>query len=310
MSKSGLKVFAPASVANAAVGYDILGFAIEGIGDDVLVRQGSKKGLTISEIHHNKSLSKDISKNTAGFAASRLLKDLGYQDEPIDMVLYKNMPIGTGLGSSASSAVAGVFAVNEYLGRPLDKKALLKYAVDGESVADGARHADNVGPSLLGSFILLRDNESLDFVKLPSPPGLKIIIAHPEIEILTKDSRALLNSQVPLNDHIRQSGHLGCFVASLYRMDFELMKRSMHDFIIEPQRAHLIPEFKTIQTIAYEQGAICCSISGAGPSIFALALNTPAADLIEESWTRHFKDHHVSANIFQTKIDSTGAKKY
>ncbi|NNL93002.1 MAG: homoserine kinase, partial [Saprospiraceae bacterium] len=268
-----LRVFAPATVANVAVGYDILGFPINDIGDEVKIKAGVEKGLVIKTIYKNKGLSKDIYKNTAGLAAQKVLESLGLQDEPIQLELYKHMDIGTGLGSSASSAVAGAFGVNEYLGRPYSKQELLKFATIGEQVADGSFHADNVAPSLLGSFILIRDNDSLDYVKLPVPPGLKAVIVHPKIKILTKDSREILKSTISLDQHIKQSGNLAAFVSSLYRTDLEMMSRSLSDCIIEPQRAHLIPHFQLIKESALSLGAIGCSISGAGPSIFCLCIN-------------------------------------
>ena len=175
-----LRVFAPASVANVAVGYDILGFAINDIGDEVMFKAGNEKGLILKSIHYNKGLSKDLYKNTAGFAALKVLESLGLEDEPIHMELYKNMDIGTGLGSSAASAVAGAFGINEYLGRPYTKQELLPFATQGEQIADGSYHADNVAPSLLGSFILIRDNATLDYVKLPIIKGLKAVIVHPK----------------------------------------------------------------------------------------------------------------------------------
>ena len=207
-----LRVFAPASVANVAVGYDILGFAINDIGDEVMFKAGNEKGLILKSIHYNKGLSKDLYKNTAGFAALKVLESLGLEDEPIHMELYKNMDIGTGLGSSAASAVAGAFGINEYLGRPYTKQELLPFATQGEQIADGSYHADNVAPSLLGSFILIRDNATLDYVKLPIIKGLKAVIVHPKIKILTRDSRNILSPQLKLDQHIQQSGNLGGYM--------------------------------------------------------------------------------------------------
>ena len=243
-NKRGLKVFAPATVANVAVGYDILGFAINDVGDELIVRQGSKAGLIIRAIHNNPDIPRDIMKNTAGYAAYKLMKSIGAENEPIEIELIKNMGIGTGLGSSAASAVAGAYAVNEFLGKPYSKDELLRFATLGEQIADGSFHADNVAPSLLGGIVLIRDNESLDAIKLPCPIGLKCVLIYPHIEVLTEEARKILSTEINLKDHIRQSGNLAAFVASLYRSDFELMKRSLSDCIIEPQRAHLIPFLK------------------------------------------------------------------
>jgi homoserine kinase len=302
-----LRVFAPASVANVAVGYDILGFAINDVGDEVMFKAGNEKGLILKSIHYNKGLSKDLSKNTAGFAALKVLESLGLEDEPIHMELYKNMDIGTGLGSSAASAVAGAFGINEYLGRPYTKQELLPFATQGEEIADGSYHADNVAPSLLGSFILIRDNATLDYVKLPIIKGLKAVIVHPKIKILTRDSRNILSPQLKLDQHVQQSGNLGAFVAALYRTDFDLLKRSLDDCIIEPQRAKLIPYFYDIKSIALDNGALGCSISGAGPSIFALCMNNIVAENIAESWKKLYTDKGIENNVHISDINTEGA---
>ena len=309
-SNKTVKVFAPASVANVAVGYDILGFAIDGMGDDILVREGSSEGLSIKSIHHNKALSKDISKNTAGVAAYELLKSLGKEDEPIEMEIYKNMSVGTGLGSSAASAVAGAYAVNAYLGKPYDKYELLKFATLGEQAADGSFHADNVAPSMLGSFILVRDNPTLDCVKLPVPSGLRAVIVHPKIEVLTKDSRSILSEEVRLSDHIRQSANLGGFLIGLYKSDFELMKRSLNDLIIEKQRSHLIPEFDKVKASALEHGALGCSISGAGPSVFCLCNNSLTAENIQSAWSHIYQKAGIDNDCFIANIDMEGVREY
>lgn len=303
-----LRVFAPATVANVAVGYDILGFPINDIGDEVKIKAGVEKGLVIKTIYKNKGLSKDIYKNTAGLAAQKVLESLGLQDEPIQLELYKHMDIGTGLGSSASSAVAGAFGVNEYLGRPYSKQELLKFATIGEQVADGSFHADNVAPSLLGSFILIRDNDSLDYVKLPVPPGLKAVIVHPKIKILTKESRKILKTTISLDQHIKQSGNLAAFVSSLYRTDLEMMSRSLSDCIIEPQRAHLIPHFQLIKESALSLGAIGCSISGAGPSIFCLCINSIIAENIHEKWASIYNSKKIDCDLYISDINTQGAR--
>lgn len=305
-----VKVFAPASVANVAVGFDILGFALMGMGDDVLIRKGTKEGLTIKTIHKGKSLSKDPEKNTAGVAALSLLKSLDLLREPLEMEIFKNMSIGTGLGSSAASAVAGALAVNAYLGNPFTKSQLLPFATAGEQLADGAYHADNVAPSLLGSMILVRDNDTLDCIKLPVPIGLRAVIIYPHIEVLTKDSRGVLSPTISLEQHIKQSANLAAFISSLYRSDFSLMQRSLNDIIIEPQRSRLIPGFKEIKNLAINAGALGCSISGAGPSVFCLCNNSIIAENIQDSWTRFYKDKSIEFDCFISDINREGAFVY
>jgi len=308
--ESGLKVFAPATVANVAVGYDILGFAIEALGDEVIVKKGDKPGLHITKIIKNKGLSLSLDKNTAGFSAFQLLKKLGLESEPIEMELIKNMDIGTGLGSSASSAVAGVFAVNEYLGSPFDKPGLLTFATQGEQIADGSFHADNVAPSLLGGIVLIRDNETLDCIKLPSPIGLKVIVIHPHIKILTRDSRDILKPDISLNSHIIQSGNLAAFVSGLYRSDFDIINRSLQDVIIEPQRAHLIPYFQEMKEIALRTSVMGFSISGAGPSMFGLCSNSIIAENAIENIKAFLFEKNINADFYISNINQEGAKIY
>ncbi len=308
---SGLKVFAPASVANMAVGYDILGFAIDGPGDEIIVRPGKSPGLVIKQITGTKKkLPLEVEKNTAGFAALQLMKHLGEETMPIEMEIHKKMPFGSGLGSSAASAVAGVFAVNEFLKSSLGKRDLVKFAVQGEQIADGAWHADNVAPSLLGGIILIRDNESLDLVKLPAPDGLFACVVYPHISVLTKDSRAILSDKVDLKQHIAQSGNLAYLVAALYRLDFDMIRRSLTDLIIEPQRATLIPHFYDMKDIALSNNALGFSISGAGPSVFALCENSLIAETVGEKIKALLQSKSIENDVFISKINTTGAFKF
>jgi len=307
---SGLKVFAPASVANVGMGYDILGFALDAPGDEIIVRRNDGKGLKITVITGAKGkLPKTVMENTAGFAAHKLLEHLGELDMGIDMEIHKKMPFGSGLGSSAASAVAGVMAINELLSRPLVKRELLPFAVLGEQIADGSYHADNVAPSLMGGMVLIRDNESLDVHRLNVPKGLYATVVHPHVKILTRDSRAILSNQVSLQAHIRQSGNLAAFVHALYRSDFDLIGRSLQDVIIEPQRAKLIPHFYAVKDAALKAGALGCSISGAGPSIFALSANSLIAEEVGQVMEKVFRDQKINCSLFQSGINQEGAIK-
>ena len=305
-----VKVFAPATVSNVAVGFDILGFAIDGLGDDVLVRKGTTPGLVLKTIHKNKELTKDILSNTATYGAYKLLQSLGLEKEPIEMELYKHMDIGTGLGSSAASAVAGVFAVNEFLGRPYTKRELLPFAMASEQMADGSYHADNIAPCMLGGFIFIRDNESLDCHRLAVPTGLRAVIVHPKIEVLTKSSRAVLKDNIALSEHIRQSGNLGGFLLGMYKSDFDLIKRALEDLIIEKQRAHLIPHFTEIKSNAIRAGALGCSISGAGPSVFALCNNSLIAENIKKQWSDLLLEKNIEFDCFIADINHEGVQAY
>ncbi len=307
MAREAVKVWAPASVANVAVGYDILGFAINGPGDEVLLKRGTKKGLKIVEITGAQGkLPLDPMKNTAGYAALKLLEHLGAMDEPLEMTIRKKMPFGSGLGSSAASAVGGVFAVNELLKTGLTKREILHFAVEGEKIADGAWHADNVAPSLLGGMTLIRDNDTLDVHKLYIPKGLQAIVIYPKVEVLTKDSRAILSDSLNLNQHIRQAGNLGGFIIGMYNSDFELIKRSLKDVIIEPQRAKLIPYFYEMKEASMSHGALGFSISGAGPSMFALCNNSLVAEKIIESANQIYSDNKIPIRAYHSDINNEG----
>jgi homoserine kinase len=309
---AGIKVFAPATVANMACGFDILGFALEKPGDEIVARFSDTPGLRITSITgtKGKKLPYEIEKNTAGYAAWRLLEHLGETERGIELEIRKKMPFGSGLGSSAASAVAGVMAVNELLRRPLEKRELLRFAVEGEQIADGAFHADNVAPSLIGGIVLVRNNAALDVHRLPVLNGLYAAVIHPNVQILTKDARAVLSDQVSLKKSVEQSGNLGGLIVGLFRGDLDLIARSSQDVIVEPQRAKLIPYFYDIKEAALQEGALGCSISGAGPSIFALCPNSLVAENVGAAMKRIFKDNKIRSSLFISPINSEGAIRY
>ncbi|HMQ49825.1 MAG TPA: homoserine kinase [Saprospiraceae bacterium] len=306
----GIKVFAPATVANVACGFDILGFALEKPGDEIIARFSDTPGLRITKITGAQGkLPYDIEKNTAGYAAMRLLEHLGETRLGIDMEIHKKMPFGSGLGSSAASAVGGVMAVNELLKRPLEKRELLPFAVLGEQIADGAYHADNVAPSLLGGMVLIRSNEELDVHRLFLPKGLFASVIYPHVEILTKDARAVLSDTVSLKKCIAQNGNLAGLIVGLFQSDFGLIGRSLEDVVIEPQRAKLIPYFYEVKQAALEQGALGCSISGAGPSIFALSPNSLVAEEVGKAMQKVFTQAGIENDLFLSPINQEGAVK-
>jgi homoserine kinase len=305
---SGVKVFAPASVANVACGFDILGFALNKPGDEVIARFSESPGLKISKITgDNGKLPLDIYKNTAGFAAAKFLEYIGESTKGIEIEIHKKMPFNSGLGSSAASAVAGVMAVNELLRRPLSKKELLPFAVLGEQIADDAYHADNVAPSLLGGILLIRNNPTLDVHRLPVPKGLFATIIHPHIEVLTKNARNILSKNISLNQCVLQSGNLGGFIVGLYNSDFDLLRRSLQDVIVEPQRAELIPHFYEVKNAALNEGALGCSISGAGPSVFALSQNSLIADQVGLAMKSVLNNFNIGSDLYLSSINQEGA---
>ena len=308
MTIGEVKVFAPASVANVAVGFDILGFALYQPGDEIIARRTEEPGVRIRQITGTgkKKLPLEAELNTAGYAALQLLKAQGIEDWGVELEVHKKMPFGSGLGSSAASAAGAVVAVNALLPQPLDRLSLLPYAVLGEQIADGAYHADNVAPSLLGGMILVRSNETLDVHRLPVPPNFYAAVVYPEVEILTKDARQVLQPTVSLAATIAQTGNLAGFITGLFTNDLELIGRSLTDHVVEPQRARLIPHFYEVKGAALEQGALGCSISGAGPSIFALTAELQQAQRAGHAMQAVFARNGIESHLFVSPINQDG----
>lgn len=304
-----VRVFAPATVANVAVGYDILGFAINRPGDEIVARfNPDLKGVKITSITGtgDKELPYEVLDNTAGVAAHTLLQHLGKEDVGIELEVHKRMPFGSGLGSSAASAAGAVVAVNELLGAPLSREALLYFAVLGEEVADGSFHADNVAPALVGGITLIRSNRSLDIHHLPVPSNLQVAVVHPDIEILTRDARAVLSDTVSLKKAVDQTGSIASFVIALYNNDLPLLGRSLHDHIVEPQRKQLIKGFDDVKKAALSRGALGCSISGAGPSVFALCDSGYLAQAAGQGMQEAFAAHGITSQLYVSPINQEG----
>ncbi len=306
--RNEVHVFAPASVANVACGFDTLGFAIQRPGDDVIVRFGDKPGLTITSITGDGGkLPLEPEKNTAGVSALALMEQLGVV-QGVEMEIHKGIPIGSGLGSSACSAVAGALAINELMGRPLSKPELLPFALKGEALASGgAIHADNVGPCLLGGMVLVRSNQDLDTVNIPTPAELHAAVVLPELEILTVEARNILRTEIPMKDATTQWGNLGGMIAGLMQADYGLISRSCQDTIAEPYRSKLIPGFYQVKQAALNAGALGCSISGAGPAIFALCQGDEVAFQVAIAMQQAFLDNNIKSERFVSTVNTHGA---
>jgi len=243
MSSDSVRVFAPATVANVACGFDVLGFAVNQPGDEVVVQQIDEPEIKITKIiGDNGMLPANAEKNTAGIAVKRMLEHID-SSKGFEIELYKKMPLRSGLGSSAASAVASVAAVNNLLGEPLTNLELLPFVIESERVVCGFPHADNAAPALLGGFTLIRSYEPLDVIRLPVPDSLYCTLLHPDVEVHTGHARKLLPQDVPLGDAVTQWGNLGGFITALHRNDYELLSRSLQDVIVEPVRSKLIPAF-------------------------------------------------------------------
>jgi len=270
--KNKIRVFAPATVANMICGYDILGFAVNEPGDEVIMKRVDKIGVQINSIKGDDGkLPLDSDKNTVSACVKLLLNDLGIEDQiGVEIDLIKHMPIGSGLGSSSASTVAGLFAINSLLGNPLTKEELMPYCVEGERLACGHGHADNVAPALLGGITLIRGYEPLDIINLPVPDELYAGIVYPQVSVPTRDARQLIKNKVALKDAVVQWGNIAGLITGLFKNDYDLISRSMNDVIIEPTRAILIPEFYEMKQIALDNNALSFGISGSGPSVVAI----------------------------------------
>ncbi len=303
-----IKIFAPATVANVACGFDIFGFAVDAPGDEVLVKKRSDNQLVISSITGDEGkLTYDVTKNTVTVPIIQYLKSIDSK-QGFEIELHKKMPLGSGLGSSSASSVAGVFAVNELLGKVLKSEELLPFSMEGERIACGSAHADNVAPALLGGFVVVRSYEPLEVFKVSTPADLYVSIVHPDIEVNTKDARHILRREVSLKNAISQMGNVAGMIAGLMKGDFELISHSMEDFIIEPVRSILIPEFWNVKNAALEAGALGCSISGAGPSIFAFSKGKDTAEKVAQVMKIAFEKVGIVANAYVSGVNQVGPK--
>lgn len=306
MSSQSIKVFAPATVANVVCGFDILGFAVNEPGDVLDMKLTSKPGVIIESIIGDEGkLTKDPYKNTVSACVINLLKHLNKEDIGFAINLEKKMPLGSGLGSSAASAVAGLFAANELLGRPLSKLELLPFAMEGEALACGHGHADNVAPSLFGGFTLIKSYEPLEVITLPIP-NLYCALLYPHVDVPTRDARQIIRSKVLLKDAVIQWGNIAGLISALYQHDYDLMGRSMKDVIVEPIRSMLIPEFDRLKEMALENGALSFGISGSGPTVFSLFKSKDEAAGSLQKQKDFLQNKGIQSNIYLSEINKTG----
>ena len=299
-----IKLFCPASVANVSCGFDVLGFCLEPVGDEMVIRKTSKKGIHIIKIEGQK-LPLETNKNVAGVAGLALLEDYPC-DHGFEIEIHKRIKAGSGIGSSAASSAGAVFGINELMGRPLSRNELIKYAMKGEELASGSAHADNVSPVLLGGFTLVRCSKTPDVVSLPSPSELHATIIHPKIELKTSDARAVLKKKILLEKAVEQWGNLAALVSGLCTNDFDLIERSLVDVVIEPHRSALIPGFQELKKAAIDSGALGCGISGSGPSVFALSKGSETALRVQEEMNSTFKKFNIEYELHLSKINSKG----
>jgi homoserine kinase len=299
--------FAPASVGNVAIGFDILGFSVDAIGDRATVRLVARPGVQVTAIRGVvPDLPREAAQNTAGRALMAMQEalDLGFGFE---LELDKGIPLSSGLGGSAASAVAAVVAANALLPAPRPPLELLRFAMHGEAVASGSMHVDNIAPSLYGGLVLTVGIDHPRVKQIPVPPAIRAVIVHPHMLLSTRDARAILSKSVKMADFVWQTANLAGFISGCYTNDLDMVRESFQDVVIEPQRAALIPGFAEVRRSALSAGALGCSISGAGPTVFAWCLELQAA-VVCEAMVREFQSHGLKADHWITEIAPKGAR--
>jgi homoserine kinase len=301
---NSIKVFSPASVSNVCCGFDVLGFSIDGLGDELIITKSDSKKLNIKKVNgYNIPLAAE--ENTASVAAQSLLDFLNI-NHGFDIEINKNIKPGSGIGSSAASAVGAVYGINKLLGSPLKKHELLKFAMQGEFISSKTAPADNIASSLYGGLILVNNSINYNVIELPVPKNLYAVIHHPLVEIKTSDSRKILPASVDLNIASNQLSSIAGFVHSLHTKDFDLMKLILKDYLVENYRSDYIPLFKEIKNISKSNDAICCSISGSGPSIFSLVNEYTNAKKLQLLCDDIYTKNTIEFRSYVTGLNSKG----
>jgi homoserine kinase len=304
MSKS-VQVYAPATVANLVCGFDVLGMALHRPDDVMTLTLKDEPGIIIehTDIYQ---LPTDPEKNVAGAALLAMLDEL---DNPpgFHLITDKRIKPGSGLGSSAASSAGAVVAANHLLGNPFSNEDLVRFAMNGEKVASGVKHADNIAPAIYGGITLIRSIFPLDIVQLSGPP-LFVTVVHPQIEVRTADARQILRKEVQLKSAIKQWGNIAGLVAGLLKQDYALIGRSLEDVIIEPVRSILIPGFDEVKSQSREAGALGGGISGSGPSIFMLSENESTANSVEQLMQEVYIRLGIDFKTYVTSISYEGVR--
>ncbi|MEX0985924.1 MAG: homoserine kinase [Bacteroidales bacterium] len=304
--KNEVTVYCPATVSNVGPGFDLLGFALELPGDELIVRRNDTGQLRLFD-NSGTDLPLENKKNIAAIATLALLDELQVE-EGFDLVFTKKINPGSGLGSSAASCVAAVVGINELLGSPLTTAELLPYAMEGEEAASGSYHADNVAPALLGGFTLIRGYDPLEIKHIPYPDDLFCAIVHPDLQFNTAEGRKIIPTRIPLATAIAQAGNLAGLIAGLTTSDHGLIGRSITDLFAEPYRSDKLPEFALLKKKALEKGALGSGLSGSGPSIFALCRGREIAMEVAETMKSHFQTHHIESRTYVSPVSEAGCR--
>lgn len=300
-----VRAFAPATCANVAVGFDLLGFPIAAVGDEVILTRTEKPGIQIAAIESKQELPMDVDKNVA----SAVIKKFCQRHQlPMHfaLTLKKGIPIGSGMGGSAASAVAALVALNGFLKNPVSLQTLAYTAIEGEEMVSGSKHGDNVVPCLLGGMTLTRHIDPLDVIQLPIP-NVQCVLVHPELRVDTRDARAVLPQEFPLKTFTQQSANLAGFIAALYQNNIALLQACLVDVLIEPKRAKLVKGFSQVKQAALKTGALGASLSGSGPTVFAFAKTESDAGAILTAMQAAFHAEGVASEAWSCPISPKGA---
>lgn len=308
MNNTHLSVFCPATIANLSCGFDVLGLALENTGDLMKLRLTEQPGVRITRIEGS-DLPLEPEKNVAGVAALALLRSSDFQGG-VELEIEKHILPGSGIGSSAASAAGAVWGINQLLGAPFALPELVQFAIEGEALASGAPHADNVAPALYGGITLIRGYDPLDIARVHCPPLLHAVVLHPQIELKTSDSRSILKRSITLEQGIRQWGNVGGLITGLFTEDYGLISRSLKDGVIEPIRSLLIPGFEQMRQVAMDAGALGFGISGSGPSVFALTRGAEVAGKTEAALEQFYKTVGIPFKTFTSPINQEGVRPW
>lgn len=312
--KTGIKVSAPATVANLLCGVDSLGLALEYPSDEIIIKEHSKAGVHLTTITGDKKkLSLVSNENAAGIAAQALYTHLveEYELDPkigLALELKKRVPIGMGLGSSSASAVAGVMAINECFGRPLERRELLPFAAIGEQLAEGNARINSITPALLGGMFLVRDHEHFDIHRIPVLKGLHVVVVYTQKPLYSNYAQKQIEGTVPLKAAVQQAANLASLISGFYQADLGLIERCLEDYLIENSLVEYIPCLRELQSVAKENGASGCGIAGFGSGVFALCMNSFVAENVKEAMLKVYFDKKIRAKGLVAKVNLEGAK--
>jgi len=301
-----VRVFAPASIANMGCGFDIMGLALDEVGDILEITVSDGDGITI-ENRSNVPLPDDIEQNVITPVIRKFLKMTGLKAQ-VDVVVCQKIYPGSGIGSSAASSAAAAYGLNEIYDCPLSEEDVVVCAMEGENLASGGYHADNAAPAVMGGIILIRGYEPLDVIKLPVPGNFYCAVVHPDIVVTTKQAREIMPKSIPMHNAVCQWGNVGGLISGLYSGDLALVGRSMKDVVAEPYRKKFIPGFDELRLKLLSAGAMAMNISGSGPSLFALANKHEIAQRAGVLMKEHFDELGIGNRVYVVKVSNKGAK--